>query len=108
MVSSSTSRAAFIKSAVSFMKTYAFDGIDIDWEYPAATDRDGVAADTANFVAFLEELRAACGSTYTISATLPSSYWYMQGFDLAGMEQYLDYFNIMSKLNRPSTVSDRG
>ncbi len=31
-----------------------------------------------------------------ISATLPSSYWYLQHFDLPGMEPHLDWFNMMS------------
>lgn len=31
-----------------------------------------------------------------ISATLPSSYWYLQHFDLVGMEPHLDWFNMMS------------
>lgn len=96
MVSSSSSRSAFITSAVTFLKTYAFDGIDIDWEYPAATDRDGVAADTDNYVTFLKELSDAFGTKYGISATLPSSYWYMQGFDVSGMAQYLDFINLMT------------
>ncbi|KAJ6032574.1 hypothetical protein N7540_003306 [Penicillium herquei] len=96
MVSSEESRSAFIDSAIAFMKTYGFDGIDLDWEYPAASDRGGVSADTDNFVTFLKELKAACGSKYGISATLPSSYWYMQGFDVVGMEPYVDWFNFMS------------
>ena len=75
MVSSAENRRTFIDSAIQFMKTYAFDGIDIDWEYPAASDRGGTAADTANFVEFLKELRAACGKQFGITATLPSSYW---------------------------------
>jgi chitinase len=89
-------RATFIASAIQFMKTYAFDGIDIDWEYPVASDRGGNEADFANYVTFLSELSTACGSTYGISATLPSSYWYMQGFDIVGMEPYVDWFNLMS------------
>lgn len=34
----------------------------------------GVPADTANYVEFLKELKAACGSKYGVTATLPSSY----------------------------------
>jgi chitinase len=34
MASSSSNRAAFINSLVQFMKTYSFDGVDLDWEYP--------------------------------------------------------------------------
>ena len=74
MVSTSVRRQTFIESSLKLMNTYAFDGIDIDWEYPAAGDRDGVAADTANFVQFLKELRAACGNKFGITVTLPSSY----------------------------------
>lgn len=96
MTSTAANRAAFIASAKKFLKTYAFDGIDIDWEYPVADDRGGTAADKANFVTFLAELREALGDDYGITATLPSSYWYMQHFDLVGMEPYLDWFNIMT------------
>ncbi|RMZ85693.1 hypothetical protein DV736_g6556, partial [Chaetothyriales sp. CBS 134916] len=96
MASSAENRQAFISSLQNFMQTYGFDGVDIDWEYPRAPDRGGVNADTENFVTLLSEMRATWGTTYGISATLPSSYWYMRWFDIAGMEQYLDWFNFMS------------
>ncbi|RDW92668.1 hypothetical protein BP5796_02062 [Coleophoma crateriformis] len=96
MVSSSSNRAAFISSLSSFMQTYGFDGVDLDWEYPAATDRGGVAADTANFVSLVKELRSEFGSKKGVTATLPSSFWYLQGFDVAGMADYVNWFNFMS------------
>ena len=96
MTSTAANRAAFISSLKAFMTTYGFDGLDIDWEYPVVGDRRGVAADTQNFVTLLSELRSALGSSIGMTATLPSSYWYMQGFDVIGMEQYVDWFNLMS------------
>lgn len=74
MVSTAATRSTFIDSAIQFMRTYGFDGIDVDWEYPAAGDRDGVPADTQNYVTFLKELKAACGSNYGVSVTIPSSF----------------------------------
>ncbi|KAF4251149.1 hypothetical protein CNMCM8057_006996 [Aspergillus fumigatus] len=89
-------RKTFIDSAISMMTEYGFDGIDIDWEYPAADDRGGAARDTANLVTFLSELRAAVGTKFGVTCTLPSSYWYLKGFDIAGMAKYVDFFNFMS------------
>lgn len=33
---------------------------------------------------------------WEITCTLPSSYWYMQNFDLQGMQNYVSWFNFMS------------
>lgn len=102
MVSTSANRAAFISSLKLFLKTYVFDGVDIDWEYPVADDRGGHEADFVNFVTFLSELRSALGGSYGITTTLPSSYWYLQHFDVTKMQEFVDWFNVMSKY-LPST-----
>lgn len=96
MVSDAANRRAFIGALQNFMQTYGFDGVDIDWEYPAASDRGGVAADTGNFAELVAEMRATWGKSFGISATLPSSYWYLQGFDVVTMQEYVDWFNFMS------------
>jgi chitinase len=54
-----------------------------------------VAADTANFVQFMKELRSAF-ETLGVTATLPSSYWYLQGFDVKNLQDSVDWFNVMT------------
>ncbi|QIX02022.1 hypothetical protein AMS68_007539 [Peltaster fructicola] len=96
MTSSQGNRASFISQLTKFMDSYGFDGVDLDWEYPQADDRGGVAADTANYVSLVKEMRAAFGTRYGISMTLPTSYWYLQHFDLAGIQPNIDWFNLMA------------
>ncbi|KAM5465149.1 putative chitinase [Microsporum ferrugineum] len=95
LAASSEHQKAFAKSLLSFMDKYGFDGVDIDWEYPVAEERSGAPEDFANYVSFLKNLRGYLG-TKGLSITLPASYWYLQHFDIKGMEQYIDWFNMMS------------
>jgi GH18 family chitinase len=116
MVSNAANREIFITSLVLYYQKYGLDGVDIgklrshnvpiltkglhcwttDWEYPAALDRGGVTADTENFVQFLSELKGSIDLDWEISVTLPSSYWYLQGFDLPNMQKYVSWFNFLS------------
>jgi hypothetical protein len=96
MTSTSGNRASFISQLKQFMDTYGFDGVDLDWEYPQADDRGGQSGDTANYVSLVKEMRASFGSKYGITVTLPTSFWYLQHFDLPGMQSSIDWFNLMS------------
>ncbi|KAG9258755.1 uncharacterized protein F5Z01DRAFT_217297 [Emericellopsis atlantica] len=96
MARTAASRATFIQSALDFMDTYGFDGIDLDWEYPVAKDRDGHPTDKANYVSLVKELKSAVRGRKEISVAIPASYWYLQNFDIAGMAPYVDWFNLMS------------
>ncbi|MPC83155.1 Acidic mammalian chitinase [Portunus trituberculatus] len=57
MVSSATSRSTFITSCVKFLLKYGFDGLDLDWEYPAM--RGGQPKDKENFALLLQEMKAS-------------------------------------------------
>jgi len=70
MCSSSTNRAAFISSLIQFMNTWGFQGVDIDWEYPANPSRGGRLEDTQNLVSLVSEMREAFGMKYGISVVL--------------------------------------
>ncbi|KAL5360254.1 hypothetical protein BJX96DRAFT_184439 [Aspergillus floccosus] len=94
-----TKRQAFANNVVHFMKQYGFDGVDIDWEYPGAPDRRGNPEDTENFVLLLKTMREtfdASGSTFGLTFTAPSSYWYLRWFDLPNLVKYADWINLMS------------
>ncbi|KAM0313290.1 hypothetical protein ACHAPQ_012074 [Fusarium lateritium] len=96
---SESAQKAFIKSLISMMSTYDFDGVDLDWEYPVANDRSGRDEDFKNFPSFLKNLKQALKSTGgrdEVSLTLPASFWYLQHFDIVALEKHVDFFNIMS------------
>lgn len=77
MAGSTANTNTFIKSVLTVMETYGFDGIDIDWEviylekifalyhcsnswqYPGASDRGGIPADKENYVAFMQAVKTA-------------------------------------------------
>jgi chitinase len=104
MVSTPQNRAKFISNIIRFMRHYAFDGVDFDWEYPGAGDRGGNPNDGINFTSLLKELRAALDKEprpnkddkYVTSFTVPSSYWYLRHFDLKAAD-HVDFVNVMSK-----------
>ncbi|KAF5259704.1 hypothetical protein FOXYS1_9669 [Fusarium oxysporum] len=96
-VTSLPRQRAFMKSLVSFMSTYGFNGLDLDWEYPVDTDRGGQAVDFANFPKFMERLKIMMDAADKgLSITLPASYWYLRQFDIKKLEKTVDFFNIMS------------
>jgi len=97
MVSTAANRALFIKKLFAFMRQYAFDGVDFDWEYPGATDRGGKPEDGKNFVTFLKELNENDKQLmhYVISFTVPTSFLYLRHFDLKAVD-YVDFVNVVS------------
>lgn len=99
VASSRVNRDAFVSSLVDFLQKYGLDGVDIDWEYPAAEDRGGKKEDTQNFVLLMSEIQQAFQAAnpgWEATVTLPTSYWYLRGFDVNGLQKYVSWFNLMS------------
>ncbi|WZH42206.1 Chitinase [Fusarium acuminatum] len=92
-----TRQRVFFASLTLFMQTWGFSGIDIDWEYPVDHDRNGRESDFKAYPRFLKRLKSALNDyKYGLSVTLPTSYWYLQHFDLENIEPSVDWFNVMS------------
>ena len=99
MASTYPNRQTFIGSLVSFLQKYGLDGVDIDWEYPGASDRGGIPADTDNFVLLMSEIQETFARTnpgWEATITVPTSYWYLRGFDINRLQKYVSWFNVMS------------
>ncbi|KAF2403127.1 glycoside hydrolase [Trichodelitschia bisporula] len=88
----------FFKSLVAFLSAFNFDGVDYDWEYPAADDRGGRPEDFDNFTKFISNLMDTLKTAGRsgLSITLPASYWYLQHFDIKKLQPNVEFFNLMS------------
>jgi chitinase len=102
---SDTSRRAFASSAVAIVKRFDFDGIDIDWEYPAQVGAGNIfrPEDKENFTDMLKELRISLDSLatttgkpkiLTIAAGADTSF--LSHTEMKAAQKYLDYINLMT------------
>lgn len=87
----------FADHFVDAVRSYGFDGVDIDYEFPTGE------ALRPNFVKFIEYLREGLddlskitGKKYTISLAVPAGSWAFSLFDIKGLSEYIDWFNIMN------------
>ncbi|OLL25123.1 Endochitinase B1 [Neolecta irregularis DAH-3] len=92
-------RKNFVSSSIELMKNYAWDGLDIDWEYPANDDEAGY------LVSLLKETREGLDQ-YAEERGLPKEKFYLTVAAPAGlqnvsilhikeMDAYLSWWNIM-------------
>lgn len=97
--STDATRQQFASTAITLMKDWGFDGIDIDWEYPASD------TEAANFVALLQTVRNALdayaaeyapGYHFLLTVASPAGPTHYNQMQLSNMAAVLDYFNLMA------------
>jgi len=97
LAASPEARAKFGKSCALIMTNYNFDGLVIDWRFPAS------AADRANFSLLLNEVRMAlrfeAGDTdqyYKLSANVPCRRHEIEFIDIKAVNELLSELNLMT------------
>jgi chitinase len=103
--STAEGRTKFANTAIAFMKSNHFDGIDIDWEYPGSS-LAGIASsseDKYNFTLMLKELREkldvqgkADHRHYLLTIAVGASQKFVDRTEMDIAHQYLDYVNLMT------------
>ena len=93
-------RQRFARTAIELVRTYNFDGLDIDWEYPDGTIRE---SDPQNLVLLLAEIRRqldeaerADGQQYELSMAASANPSVIDTQKVAAFNEDVDFLNVMN------------
>ncbi|XP_064598494.1 oviduct-specific glycoprotein-like [Liolophura sinensis] len=103
MVKSKESRRYFIDHAIQYLRAHKFDGLDLDWEYPA--NRGSPPEDKSRFVDLVRELRQAFENEGTktkqerllLSSAVGCGFKIIDSaYDVPIITPYFDFINLMT------------
>ena len=83
----------------SFVDSYGFDGVDIDWEYPGFEEHNGTPDDKENFTLLMQEIRDSLDfydPSLLLTAAVGASADRMDDVDWDSIAEILDLINVMS------------
>ncbi|EHK21531.1 glycoside hydrolase family 18 protein [Trichoderma virens Gv29-8] len=98
-ISSPEGRRRFAETAVRLLADWGFDGLDVDYEYPANPQ------DAQNFVLLLQECRRALDEYagrngqnyhYLLTVATPAGPEHYSLLDMRAMDQYVDAWHLMA------------
>lgn len=88
------------ENIANFIVNNNLDGVDIDWEYPAAPSLPdippGDPTEGENYLQFLMALKNILPKDKTVSFAAPASFWYLKGFPIAKIMKVVDYVIYMT------------
>lgn len=104
LVASAERRQQFVKNSIKFLRQNHFDGLDLDWEYPAHRD-GGKPRDRDNYAQLVQELREEFDressktgrSRLLLTMAVPAGVETVaKGYDVKRLNRYLDWFNLLT------------
>ncbi len=93
MAADTTARKRFVQNLLDFCVANGYDGVDLDWEYPAN------AADSMNLTSLVRAMRGAFSTVnrpLSISLAVPSTGWSGKWFNVSAMKEWVDWFGVMT------------
>ncbi len=93
MAADTAARRRFVQNLLDFCLANGYDGVDLDWEYPAN------AADSANFTSLVRAMRVVFSTVNTplsISLAVPSTSWSGKWFNVSALKEWVDWFGVMT------------
>ncbi|RPH94341.1 MAG: hypothetical protein EHM72_15690, partial [Calditrichaeota bacterium] len=93
MAASSSTRANFINNITTFCLTHGYDGVDLDWEYPAND------ADKQNLNLLVSELKAHWAQVAPhlgLSIAVAATDWSAHYVDVTFLAPYVEWFGVMT------------
>ncbi|MFL5728172.1 MAG: glycoside hydrolase family 18 protein [Cytophagaceae bacterium] len=99
----SVKRHRFASQCAELIRSFHFDGIDIDWEYPGYTDHKGTPADKKNFTLFMQAIRDSIDAVgkninqkMLLTAALGCGDQQFENIEYEKIKNILDYLNMMT------------
>ena len=100
------SRSIFAESCVAFIRSYNFDGVDIDWEYPGGGGLPSNVSrpeDRENYTLLLQELRDQLdvagdedGREYLLTIAAGAGWDKIDNLEVEAISDILDWINVMT------------
>lgn len=95
VVANAQLRATFVTDLENIFRTYNIDGVDIDWEFPAASDAANLALLMGEIKSMLTRIEPQMGKKLLLSMAVAPLVWNTDGINSTSIG-FADFINIMA------------